>query len=510
MKEADRKLKDIAKSEPMKLISAPPSLIVAMAVVVAAHTAPALAQDSFTRARRAAALKTERHGDLPLGAVLRTDERYNHGLFKGPRGWAYWNYLENPKPYQNPNLWPDKRPTYFFGQLAMPAGSSLTIHGRFPYVRYFKFSLYEFERQTFVAVASGSLAGYDIEPDPGSGNPYRVGADRLVKSRNFTLHVIAEDAPKGAERPKNSVYVGREGKELMAGFRFYLSDQGYDGTGWGPADIPSPDGSGITYEGKLADGTVLSAEEVDKRFSRPMGSAPPPLTINQWYALVDAKDNDPSLTAATAPARPDAAWEIFRGMRYTVVGAFKTAQARAKMPLQKEMEGGGDPTTAYMVTYLSRKFGSVYVFRAKMPTFPNTFAGTKVMPDGQVKYWSVVSVASAPSGELWDGVFDMQASLDKDGYYTIVVSRPEDRPKNATRENGVTWMDWGPGEGLDDRRNRKDWGMLIMRFMVCHADWENSPEKAMKPGSEASVMGAYYPRGYYTIKAQFEADGLKK
>ena len=132
------------------------------------------------------------------------------------------------------------------------------------------------------------------------------------------------------------------------------------------------------------------------------------------------------------------------------------------------------------------------------------------MPDGQVKYWSVVSVASPPSGELWDGVFDMQAPLDRDGFYTIVVSRPEDRPKNATKENGVAWMDWGPGEGLADARNRQDWGMLIMRYMVCRPDWENSPQKATKPGSEKAVMGPYYPTGYYTTKAQFEAEGVKK
>jgi hypothetical protein len=496
----------------IRLRAALAALLVTVIAVIVQLTAPAFSQDAFTREKRATAQHADRYGDVPFGAVIRTDERYNTGgLFKGPRGWASWNYLEKPKPYQNPNLWPDKRPTYFFGNLAMPTGSSLTIRGRFPFARYFKFSLYEFEKQTFVAVAGGSLTGYDIEPDPGSENPYRVGANRQAKKRNFTLHVLAENAPKKpADRPKNTVYVGREGKELAAGFRIYLSDEGYDGAGWGPGDTPSREAPGITYVGKLADGTVLSAEEVVKRFARPMGSAPPPLTVDEWYALVNAKDNDPALTPATAPARPEAPWEMFRGMRYSVVGAFKTREAQLKMPLQKEMEGGGDPTTAYMLVYLSRKFGPVYVFRAKLPTFPNTFAGTKIMPDGQVQYWSVVSVASAPSGELWDGLFDMQLPLDKNGYYTIVVSCPEDRLKNATRANGVAWMDWGPGEGLNDKRNRKGWGMLIMRYMVCRPDWENSPQKATKPGSEKAVMGPYYPTGYYTTKAQFEAEGVKK
>lgn len=483
--------------------------LVALIVTIAL---PAFAQDAFTRAKRVASQRVDRYGDVPLGAVIRTDDRYGHdGLIQGPRGWDYWNLLENPKDYQNPNLWPDKRPTYFLGQLGMPPGTDLTIRGRFPFARYFKIALYRFERNTFVALGGEDMAGYDIEPDPGSANPFPVGADRTVKNRNYTVHVLAEDAPKNhADRPKNTVYAGKEQSEIQLVFRIYLSDEGYDGCGWGPASSPSSESPPVTYEAKLADGTRLSAEEVVKRFGRALGSAPPPFNTDEWYALINSKKNDPALDPASAPARKDSPWGLFWGMKYTVAGAFMPPEERAKIKLPTEMEGGGDPTTAYLVTYLSRKFGSVYVFRAKMPTFPDTFAGTKIMPDGQVKYWSVCTMASAPSGELWDGLTDMMLPLDEQRYYTIVVSRPEDRPKNATRENGVAWIDWGPGEGLSDPRNRTDWGMLLTRFMVCREDWENSPAKAHKPGTEEAVMGPYYPRGYYTTKEQFEAQGPKK
>jgi hypothetical protein len=221
--------------------------------------------------------------------------------------------------------------------------------------------------------------------------------------------------------------------------------------------------------------------------------------------MVNSGGNDPALDPATAPARKDGRWEIFRGIQYTLAGAFQPPEKRATIKLQSEMEGGGDPTTVYMVNYLSRRFGPVYVFRAKLPTFPDTFAGARRMPDGQVKYWSVATVAAAPSGELWDGVFDMMVPLDKDRNYTIVVSRPEDRPKNATREHGVAWIDWGPGEGLDDPRDRKDWGMLLMRFMACHPGWQHSPTNAHQPGTEEAVMGPFFPRGYYTTREAFEA-----
>jgi hypothetical protein len=115
-------------------------------------------------------------------------------------------------------------------------------------------------------------------------------------------------------------------------------------------------------------------------------------------------------------------------------------------------------------------------------------------------------MATFTNGSLWDGVFDMQVPVDKDGYYTIVISRPEDRPKNATAQNGITWIDWGAGEGIGDPRNRKDWGAVLMRFMVPHKDWQYNP---FKPGDLATVMGPYYPRGYYTTKEAFEREGAR-
>ena len=192
-----------------------------VAAVAMTLTAPAFADngwvDPFTLALRAPAKSTDRVGDLPLGAVIRTDERYGGDrLFQGPRGWDYWSRLENPKPDQNPNLWPDKRPTYLVGQMTMPAGASITVHGKFPHARYFNVSLYKFERNTFVAVGDESLDGWDIEPNPGASNPYRVGADRLANSRDFTLHILAEDPPKNhADRAINTIYEGSDGLEVQ-------------------------------------------------------------------------------------------------------------------------------------------------------------------------------------------------------------------------------------------------------------------------------------------------------
>jgi hypothetical protein len=395
--------------------------------------------------------------------------------------------------------------------------SSLTLHFTYPHARYLQFALYKAEHGTFVSTGE-VLAGKDIEPDPGSTNPFPVGANRLAEPRNFTLRILAEAPPTNPKQGAwNTLYAGSDGGELQFVTRIYLPDQGWDGAGWGLASAPSG-GRGLpTYEGTLADGTKLSAAEVVERFARPFkGELAQPVTAEQWGELVHAQTNDPTLELATAPARQDPRWEKYWNFRYSIVGAFKTPEERARIPAAGAIDGGGDPATQYLVLHLSRQFGPVYVMRGKLPTFPDTYAGAggrglEVMPDAQTQYWSLVSAEAAPSGQIVDGLTDMQVPLDEDGNYTIVYSRKEDRPKNATPENGVAWIEWSPrGEGIEGPKNREDFGMLMMRIMATNPNWQERPDNVTKPGMEEAVMGPYYPRGYYTTKAEFEAEGPKK
>jgi len=462
-------------------------------------------------------LDVKRFGDKSLENFIRTDTRYGHdGLFQGPRGWGYWNYLEYPRPIQNPNLWPDMQSTYFIGRLAMPAGATLTLNYTFPRARYFQFALYKQEHGTFLSIGE-DLSGPHIEPDPGSTNPFRVGANRLTDKRNFTLRVLADDTPADKkQRAANTLYVGKSGGELMFVNRTYLADQGSDGAGWGPDNTPAR-GAGLpTYTGTLADGTKLSAAEAVKRFGRRMEAPKPPVTAEQWEMLLHAKGNDPALDPTTAPARKVPRWEKYWNVRYSILGSFKTPEERAKIPYESAIDGGGDPETEYMFVQLSRKFGPVYVMRGKMPTFPDTYAGAggkglEVMPAAQTQYWSLVSCEAMPSGQIVDALTDMQVPLDKDGNYTIVYSRKEDRPATATLANGVAWIEWSPrGEGIDGPKNRADFGMLMLRFIANNPGWAESPNYVTKPGMEEAVMGPYYPSGEYTTKAEFEATVLKK
>lgn len=456
-----------------------------------------------------------RFGDKSVETVVRTDERYGgSAVFQGPRGWSYWNLLSDPKPIQNPNLWPDTQSTYFLTKLDLPAGVTLTLRGIFPRARYYKLALYRQQENTFVSIGE-ELAGWNIVPDPGSSNPFVVGANRLAEQREFTVSIVAADAPANAtDRRPNVLYAGARGGVMQLITRIYLSDQGSDGAGFGPWKS-SYDGKGLPhYEGALADGTKLSAVEVERQFIRPFTvNTAQPFTADQWYALIADKKNDPTLDPMTAPARPDGRWVKYWNIKHSIIGSFLTPEAQAKIPYAGPIDGGGDPATNYLFVQLSRKFGPVYVVRGKMPKFPNTYAGSgeaglEIMPEAQTQYWSVVSCEAAPSGHVVDGLTDMQVPLNESGQYTIVYSRKEDRPTNATAENGVAWIEWSPrGEGVDDPRNRSDFGMLMMRIMAPDPDWENSPTRITAPGMEEAIMGPYYPRGEYMTKEQFEKSG---
>lgn len=453
-------------------------------------------------------------GKRSVENVVRTDERYgSDGLFQGPRGWVYWTKLKTPRPIQNPNLWPDTQSTYFISRFAIPSGARLKFRFRFPHARYFQFALYKAERGTFVSTGE-ALAGAHIVPDEGSINPFRVGASRQAGNRNCTMQIVAIDPPSDpAKREPNTMYVGNEGGELQGVIRIYLPDRGWDGTGWGPATSPA-DVPAFDYSGQRADGTKLTSREVVRQLARPIsGATRPPISVDQWVAMVQSPDNDPSLDPATAPARPEPTWEKYWGIPYSIVGAFLPPEKRAAIPYGGAVDGGGDPTTQYFLTHLSRRFGPVYVMTGKMPTFPDTYAGPdgeglRTTPPAQTQYWSLVSCEAAPSGQIVDGLTDMQVPLDEHRNYTIVCSRAEDRPKNATVENGVAWIEWSPrGEGLDDPRNRDDFGMLMLRIMATDPAWKQRPDNVTAPGTEEAVMGPYLPRGRYTDKATFEAEG---
>lgn len=436
----------------------------------------------------------EREGEMPLELVEQTNNAYNHDCFwAGPRGLQYGN-LPNATPIQKANLYPGPHGTFFDANFeGIPKGTVITIHGRYPHSRYMSYSVVDPLPSGAVVSTDQHFADELIKPDAGSTNPFVVGADRTATNRSYTVRLIAENAP--AEPEPNTLYLGEKGTGTLL-LRVYVPDEGLDGTG----------GVGLpTYEAKLPEGETVSGARLCERLVTPLSKGTPPgMTLEQWLGLrKQPYANPPYNDAATYPATNPSKFEKFWNGNYTLAGPFFPPAVRAKIPY-KEVDFGANQDTTYVTDYINRSFGPVYVVHGKMPQFPNTYHGAKTMEPWQVRDWSFCQDDAPPSGKAYDCLNDWQVPTDKNGNYTIVVSKEGDRPANASALCGVAWLNYGEaGEGIPAPYNRPDFGLLVMRLELENPTWPNNGFNVLAPGAEEeAVMGEYLPHGTYDASAE--------
>ena len=66
----------------------------------------------------------------------------------------------------------------------------------------------------------------------------------------------------------------------------------------------------------------------------------------------------------------------------------------------------------------------------------------------QLRYWSICNNQGLTSGATTGPCLaDEEVPINAHRDYTIVVSLPQDRPKNATAKCGVAWMNYGTAGG---------------------------------------------------------------
>jgi hypothetical protein len=157
-----------------------------------------------------------------------------------------------------------------------------------------------------------------------------------------------------------------------------------------------------------------------------------------------------------------------------------------------------NPDNVYVATLVTHEPGRVVVVRGKAPTYPDTRAGDTITGDEQVRYWSMCTNEFRTPYPVTACAADFQTGLDTDGWYTYVISTPEDRPADTEATRGSTWLDWGATDVTN---------LLLLRHMLANPDF---PEAAtnLAPGTLASpTMGDYAPKGVYCAKATFEQGG---
>ena len=320
-----------------------------------------------------------------------------------------------------------------------------------------------------------------------------------MRKRNYTLSVVHGLRP--AKRARNTIYTGYTDPAIRVGMsiRNYLPDRGLDGTG--AAGLPK-----LTLT--LADGTKLTGQSACDMLQPIEDVSTSTFPPESWKSLVAAA-SDP--VNAPAPAQPK--WERFWNAAYSVAGSFISDQDQRAKQFPPDDTGGfqSNPDTRYLIAPVSLKFGAVITVKGKMPMFPTTLPKSVGWEPRktQVRYWSACTGSSPVSGLGYDCVYDQQIPLRGDRRYTLVISLPKDKPKNATEKCGYKWLSFGKGENYPDPAARDYVDTLYMRFMAASTSFAQAPQRVKEPGTEPKVMGPYLPRSAYTSKAAFEKLGCK-
>lgn len=185
----------------------------------------------------------------------------------------------------------------------------------------------------------------------------------------------------------------------------------------------------------------------------------------------------------------------------------------------------------YLVRGMSIERGKVVVLAGRLPTFPDTYSGQTVMNGAEMRYWSLTGYAvpngldflsaldpNTVTGVAIQSLRDDELTLDSGRNYIIALSRPEDRPVNATSRSGVTWRDWGPSAEIS-------W---TLRWLHVGPEWtfERSPSnqylgwgaeyssprfdpRVVSQNTHLGKLGPYQPRIHYLTKAEFERLGSR-
>lgn len=331
---------------------------------------------------------------------------------------------------------PDTFANYWMAAVLDLPPEGITVRGEFPHGRYISFTSYR---------GSRTMDGLDdlrIHPDPGSVNPFRPDADRTAAARSYTVHV--KPGPRPAEPAPNTLYAD-PGLAVFI-YRVYRPDEGLGPQG----GVALPE---LTVQ-RAAGAQRLPACDASRDVSR---TEPAPLP------------SDPLPIGLPAP-------EFRTWSKTSGDGVF------------------ANPDNTYLLSHVAPEPGEVAVIRAKLPSTPATYRDEPRMGAGQLRYWSMCA-NEVVSTRVSACVVDDQTAVDESGYFTIVVSAPEDRPANATADCAVGWL---PTTRVAT--------LLLMRNMLPASDFAQSIQSA-REDDPAGSMGEFYPRTEIRTAADFETTG---
>lgn len=397
---------------------------------------------------------------------------------------------------------PDADASYWAAYYILPAGAKLQLEGRYPHSRFAAIQSYN-----LMGSPVDALADYQINPDPGSVNPFRPRVPRTATRRSYTLELLDTSLgewPSMNQRSdmpvRNALHtlpmVGDSPVRLLM-YRVFVPDRGRDLRG--SVQLPQPR---LT----LADGTVLTGKAACAALLPAQMPTLDPAALQLPKDQYDAMRYQPGV-AAWFPAKNPPAWRIQYNRPYLMAlyngPDFHSDDSNPTRLGQSSFFPNLFVQYARVVT--NRKLGKVVAFRGRLATTPRTLAGERYLQSAQVRYESFCTQESMLTTRVTDCAFDEQIPLRAGRRFVVVASRRADRPRNATARCGVTWLDWSSrGDGGRDH----DFGSLQMRTMLPSSSFHHSIQDTRAPGDEHRVMGSYLPAGrYYPDRRAFEKLG---
>lgn len=412
-----------------------------------------------------------------LFVILSLEAAASEKPIPGPND-CFWRGPFSADPYIN-IAYPDANVYYWAAVFSTPEGTTLEINGDYPYSRYMSFFSYN-ERGKPIE----SITDYQI--DSKAINPFIPGNNRLDMNRAYSIEVVHDTLKANVA---NTIYSPqyRNNQQLIV-YRIYLPDENTSPTGG--MTLPQPV---LT----LSDGTKLKNDEACKAMNASqfltvsfdaLGIPP-----NEYRKLISQPDKPD-----TWPAHNPTKWFIQLD-RKSLIGMY-TGDIDPNAP---RSEGGFYPNldNDYIRAIINRKHGKVLIVRGKAPTTPQTYYGANVAEAADLRYWSLCSNQSFVNTRVNDCLFDQEIPLNKNGFYTIAISRAEDRPRNATEECGMAWLPMADdGDGMFD----DDVTVIQFRHMLPSDDFNHAIQRVKKQDQLETVMGPYMPQTRYLMPNQVE------
>ncbi len=424
-------------------------------------------------------------------------------LYGGKDSTCFWN-IGVVNPHSINIALADTNANYWAAVYTEPAGATLQLKGAYPYARYMALQSYN-----ALSAPVDAVADYQINPDPGSSNPFRAGVRRSMQRRSFTvtLRNASPSAPLNPDQRSdeparnylNTKPVGDTSGLHAVMYRVFVPDKG---TGLrGSVPLPKP-------VLKLANGTVQTGQALCNTVTSQVKRLPSPTALLIPQSQYDKMRYQPGVPP-WFPAKNPPVWRVQYNRAYLLaLYDGPTFQSPYALPLTKAGQSSFFPNldVQYMRAALSRKLGTVVAYRGTMPTTPKTYArGTYMQQNTQLRYFSFCMNQSVLTTRSMDCLYDEQIPLSARRRYIVVTSRAADRPSNATAKCGVAWLAWSPaGDGGKDH----DFGWMQLRNMLPSPSFHHAIQDTTTPGDERRVLGNYFPVGtYYKNKQAFEKLG---